>query len=283
MVEILTPMSLALDGLSLSGSHEFGARIIAELVDGLGGPGTNLSPVNLIGARGSVAGEAQSTSRAVAIEGNCEADSIDAALHARDLIVSAAGLSERLLEVTQDATTRTMRVRRGGETRVTWETPQSFTFSILLSVLDPRMFGTMLTGSTGIPASSGGLAYPITYPITYSAVTTSGRVTLTSPGNVDGPVTMRITALPGGVTGPTVTHAASGKQLVFASSMSLAAGNWVDIDMERHWVKENGTALRNGWVISRGWSSFQPGGNEWSLAVVSGDALLEVFATPAWE
>jgi len=101
-------------------------------------------------------------------------------------------------------------------------------FSIQLVAADPRKFSDPLTTSTRLPASTGGLTVPFTVPFTIASTVVSGTCSLVNGGNTTGPVRLRVN---GPCTGPIITHVGTGAQLVFASSLVLAAGEWIDIDM----------------------------------------------------
>jgi hypothetical protein len=186
--------------------------------------------------------------------------------------------------VVEGAVTRSLTVRRVGEVlhEVTGPDGSVIEWSVVLVAVDPRKFSTALTGATGLPSSVGGLSFPHTFPHTFDAVVSSGQITLTNPGNAAGRVVLRITAGVGGLTGPVVTHVSSGKSIIFASSLTLTEGTYVDVDMDAHTVLEQGIASRNGWVISRGWSQFQPGDNLWAFSATGGDGTLRVTAYPSW-
>jgi peptidoglycan hydrolase-like protein with peptidoglycan-binding domain len=182
---------------------------------------------------------------------------------------------------------RTMRSRRGADTLVkpNKSVYREASFSIVLYGPDARRLGAQVSTSTKLPSASGGLTVPLTVPAVISETVVSGSCSLYNPGTVAGPVTLRID---GPVTGPTVTHVSSGQQLVFASSLTLAAGEWLLVDMERHEVLANGQsqASRNQSVLpnGRGWSGFDPGQNIWTWSAAAGTtaAKLTVTATPAW-
>ena len=154
-------------------------------------------------------------------------------------------------------------------------------FSIQLVAADPRKFSDPLTTSTRLPSSTGGLTVPFTVPFTIASTVVSGSCSLVNSGNTTGPVRLRVA---GPVTGPIITHDGTGAQLVFASSLVLAAGEWIDIDMEAHTVLANGTASRSGYITQRGWSGFEPDVNVWAFTAQAYNtaALLSVTATPAW-
>jgi hypothetical protein len=182
---------------------------------------------------------------------------------------------------------RTMRVRCGADTLVkpSRTVAKEAVYSFVLYGPSGRRLGAPVQGSTGLPSSSGGLQIPFTIPFSIDSSVISGRVVLTNPGTMTGPVVSRID---GPISGPVITHVNSGVQLVFASSLALAAGEWLIVDMERHTVLANGqeSAPRNEYVLpgGRGWSGFDKGDNTWSLAAQSGGpgAGLTISAWPAW-
>lgn len=117
--------------------------------------------------------------------------------------------------------------------------------------------------------------------LTIDAVTVTGQVSLTNPGNDTGPLRLRVD---GPCTGPVVTHVGTGDRLVFSSSLVLAAGEWLDIDMEKHQVYANGQSSRAGYITARGWFGFDPGPNTFAFTAAQYDAAsqLTVAGTPAW-
>jgi phage-related protein len=74
------------------------------------------------------------------------------------------------------------------------------------------------------------------------------------------------------------------QSLTFATSLALAAGEFVTVDMDRREVLAQGQSARSGYVTSRGWFSLDPGVNEiaFSAANYSSTALLTVATKPAW-
>jgi hypothetical protein len=123
---------------------------------------------------------------------------------------------------------------------------------------------------------------PFTVPFTIPAVQSSGIVNATNPGNVNGPVTVRVT---GPCVGPVVTHVDRfGNPDVFAmTGFNLPAGQWVDVDMEAQTVLAQGQAERTQMVTSAGFGVFEPGLNTWAFTVASttGTPTMSVTVTPA--
>lgn len=224
----------------------------------------------------------QPTPRTIVISGIVTTDTTDLMLNVIDDINQVCTDEESLLSVDQHGFVRWAMVSNQADV-VTTQYPSPLTkgFSLQLVAAEPRKFGQAVTGSTFLPATTGGFTFPFTFPFTFNSTVISGRVALTNPGNTNGPVSLRID---GPVTGPIVTHVGTGAALVLASSLTVVAGNWIDIDMENHTVLENGQSSRAGWVTQRGWSAFEPGVNVWafSAAAYNPASKLTVTATPAW-
>jgi hypothetical protein len=219
--------------------------------------------------------------------GACFAPSADAAADALDRLIAACSLDETLLTVAEPSRARWCMARRDGEVIPSWLGDDAFEYSVQFAADDPRKLGTALTGSTGLPSSSGGLTVPFTVPYSINSTVVSGQVSLFNPGNETGPVTMRID---GPITGPVITHVGSGLQLVFSASLVLGVGEFLDINMDdfphdgmqAHTVMAQGQSSRANWITSRGWSGFEPGPNTWAFTAVSGaSALLTVTAVTA--
>lgn len=248
---------------------------------GWGSPGSTIATKQRPRGHGVWAGDAFLAARTVSMSGWLRGDTPEAADAAVDQLIGAVGLDEGPLVVTSGAQQRVCMVRRQGEVVVKRLTDWALAWSIQVVATDPRKFGDTITASTALPSTTGGLTVPFTVPFTIDAVTVTGQVSLTNPGNIAGPVRLRID---GPVQGPVVTHVSSGRSLVFASSVVLGAGEWIEVDMERREVLANGQSSRNGWVTQRGWSQFEPGDNTWAFTAAGYNAasLLTVEAVPAW-
>lgn len=272
----------AISGLCLSGiDPATGALIAAEKVKGLGGTASTIKVEQNVRGHGGWAGEAYASSRHFRVSGKVKGEPL-AVADTGDRLIAAVTLEETKLEYTEFGRERFLIVRREDEVDWDHDTPRLAEFAFQVVVTDYRKFAAEVSRSTFLPSSSGGLTLPFTVPFIIDARTESGQVSLTNPGNAPGPVRLRID---GPVTGPVITHVASGAQLVFASTLSIGAGEWLDIDMEQHTVLANGQSSRSSWVRSRGWSQFEPGENTWSFsaAVFDPASKLTVMAYPAWQ
>jgi hypothetical protein len=153
---------------------------------------------------------------------------------------------------------------------------------IELTCTDVRRFGSaLMTPPIHLPSSTGGLTWPITWPISWPSTVATGSASLVNDGTATGPVTFRVH---GPVTAPQIVHVETGLTLAFSSALTVAAGDWLDIDCEARTVLYNGQSSRNAMLISRGWPGFTKGANTFffNAGSYSPDAYLQVTATPAF-
>lgn len=269
--------------LDLGSTDSYGVRWLTGTVGGWGSPGSTVEVTQRAFANGGWSSPAYLRPRTITAEGDVFADDAATLSDALDRLHAAVSLQLTKVVVIESGRARLTLAQRQDEVLITWPNDDGLSahWSIQMVAPDPRKLGDELQGSTHLPSVSGGFTAPFTAPFSSTATIVAGQVSLTNPGNITGPVVLRVN---GPVSGPIITHVSSGVQLVFSSSLSLGAGEWLDIDMERKTVLANGTANRAGWITSRGWSAFDPGDNTWAFSAITynSDASLEVIAAPAW-
>jgi len=247
-----------------------------------GSPQGTLAPVQKPRQAGAWSGKSYSKPRTLVLTGAMVAPSKAEARDAMDQLNEAIPLDDQILYVTEAGLQRYITVRRDGDIIPKWESDCACTFTVQMVALDGRRLAAPLTGMTMLPQSSGGLVIPYTIPYTINSTVVSGTVALTNPGNDTGSVLLR---LDGPCAGPwQVTHQGSGPILTFASSLTLAAGEYQLVDMDKKLALANGQANRAQYITSRQWSGFDPGPNTWSFTAASFNpaSQLTVTATPAW-
>ena len=145
---------------------------------------------------------------------------------------------------------------------------------------DPRVYDdNQSSSSTAAATSGGGRTYNRVYNLTYAAGGAGGSITATNNGNFPTRPTARID---GPVTDPRIENVTAGKFLQF-SGLTLAAGDWLDIDFANRTVLLNGTASRYGFLTST--SSFwelAPGANEIKFTSGSATGTLTLTWRSAW-
>lgn len=276
-------IEVAVNGLVLTATDHKGCDWIEDTLTGwFGSPASTISPQPRSRAPGSYPGPRQMASRGLTLGGVVEAPSLDALQDASDRLNEAASLDAAVLTVSAGVSTRSMIVYRQGEVSFTPVSDLQAVWTMTLFGADPRKFATSLTRSTGLPSTSGGFGLPLKFPFGIPSKVVTGRVAIYSPGNYTGPVFVRID---GPVTGPFITHRSSGRRLVLGEALTLASGEWLDIDMENKTVLANGQASRSKWISARGWSGFEKGENEWqfSAAVYNPNARATFTVIPAWQ
>jgi hypothetical protein len=274
----------SIGALNLSYRDDNSVLWLLQTLKGLGATQGTIAPVQKPRAAGAWAGTSYSKARTVVVTGVVDAPNAALASDALDQLNLAASLDTTVFSFTESGRTRFVNVRRDGDVLESWLNANAFTYSIQFVALDPRKFGAPLTGTTHLPSSSGGLVWPEVWPEVWSAVTNSGAVSLTNAGNTPGPVVLRID---GPCSGPQVSHTSTTNTsaVTFSSSLSLGVGEWLTVNMTTRQTLANDQSNRAAFIVSSGWSAFDPGVNVWSFqaSAYSSAAQLTVTATPAWK
>jgi hypothetical protein len=276
-------LMIALGDLVLGGLDAYGVRWTVSKFDGWGSTAPTLELSQRARGHGATESESFYTPRMMTIEGLIMAPTNAARLDAEDRLNAAVGLDPFPMIVAHPDRLRNCTVRRKGEVIPTEITDVIASYSVLIVAKDPRKYGDLVTASTLLPSSSGGLVRPSTWPRTWTGVSNTGTVRVNNPGNTQAPVWLRIDGpVPAG--GWTVTHVGKQKSLTFATSLALAVGEFITVDMDRREVLAQGQSARAGYVTSRGWFSLDPGDNDiaFSAANYSSTAYLTVSTKPAW-
>lgn len=148
------------------------------------------------------------------------------------------------------------------------------------AAIDPRIYsGEETVANVGLPSSSGGLVWPVTWPVTWDAVVSSGVVQVTNAGGAA--VRPRL-VIYGPVSGPRVTLVDTGQTLAW--DVSLAAGQWLDVDTDQRTSLINGQVSRSGQMTSRQWFELPAGRSEiaFNASVFEAGASLTVAYRSAW-
>ena len=268
----------------LGQTDSFGVRWSLTTLDGWdGSPSPTLELTQRARAHGATESESFLTPRILTMGGLIHGANVAAIEAAFDRLNAAVSLAPFDIIVLESGRLRTATVRRKGEVIPKWHSDKLAEYSILVSAKDPRKFGDLVSASTRLPFSEGGLIRPSTWPRTWTGVSGTGQVTINNPGNTQAPVWLRIDGpLPAG--GWTVTHQGKKSSLTFATALSLGSGEFVTVDMDRREVLAQGQAPRSGYVTSRGWFSLDPGDNviAFSAQNYSSTASMTVSTKPAW-
>ena len=153
--------------------------------------------------------------------------------------------------------------------------------TIELTASDPRIYDANLTTiAVPVAVAGSGFRFPMTFPLTFGTAGTGGTFTATNLGNFPTKPTVHIT---GPVDNPRLEHTDSGKVITLA--ISLASGDYLDLDFNTRTIILNGTASRrNALVGGSAWWDILPGVNRmrYSANTVLLGSVATVTFRSAW-
>ncbi|MFF7610750.1 phage distal tail protein [Streptomyces lavendulae] len=190
--------------------------------------------------------------RPITLAGKIEAPDLAALDEAMEQLRAAAALTDTLLVVYETVPKQAF-VRRAGKPLIRELTDRIAEFSVLVTARDPRRYAAGIqSGTTGLPATTGGLVLPDTVPFTLSATTVAGAIPAPNVGTL---ATRPVLTIDGPVTQPQVlVQLPDGTVRALLYSQSLAAGDRLVIDTDAHSVTLNGTASRRRYLTTpQGW------------------------------
>ncbi|MFF4489411.1 hypothetical protein ACFY0F_23430 [Streptomyces sp. NPDC001544] len=222
--------------------------------------------------------------RPITLTGTIEAQGRAALQAAMEQLYVAAGLADTTLTVWED-TPKQATVRRSGKLLTQYVSDRVATYSVMVTAADPRRYSTTLqSGTTGLPSTTGGLAFPVTYPITFSATTVAGQINAANTGTAD---TRPILTITGPVVAPTIAALypdGTVKQLIY--SQDLQSGDVLVIDTDAHSVTLNAAVSRRRFLtVSAGWPTIPAGGSvryQFQSGTYNASATLTATWRSAW-
>lgn len=126
----------------------------------------------------------------------------------------------------------------------------------------------------------GGRTYAKTFPVAYGGGT-SGVVTLVNAGNFPVWPVVRFYGGPSGSSNPSIENITAGKTLTYAAA--IAAGDYVEIDMDARTVLLNGTATRRAnLAVGSKWWALDPGASSVRYAGSGAGSYATVTYRSAW-
>ncbi|MET8693639.1 hypothetical protein ABZV65_13970 [Streptomyces bauhiniae] len=222
--------------------------------------------------------------RPITLAGVIEATDRGTLQAAMDRLSAAVALTDTTLTVWEQ-TPRQATVRRSGKLLKQYVSDRVANWSALVTAADPRLYEVdQQTGTTGLPAATGGLSFPATFPVTFSATTVSGQIIADNAGSVG---TRPVLTITGPVSAPSVSALypdGSVRQLLY--SLDLAAGDSLVIDIDAHSVLLTGGVSRRRFLnVSGGWPSIPAGASvafQFQGATYNPTAQLTVSWRSAW-
>ncbi len=221
--------------------------------------------------------------RAIILEGVAVAADEASALRARDIVSSVCGdpsLGLRDLFVAE--TNRPLRkipVRRSGETKTQAINATTFAWSMILVAPDPRRYSDNehFNICNLAQPGTGGLVFPLVFPLTFGTGSQGGGMTLTNAGTIATWPRFQLQL----VTGPTITDAATGQRLAFDPTFTVEGGQTLVVDTNAKTVLLNGVNRRDRLFIAE-WFPLPPGDTSVRYDGSGAFANLVAFWRDAW-
>lgn len=192
----------------------------------------------------------------------------EAAVHAFDAVVDL----DLFPVVVTETIPLQVQARVNADLNWTEDTEKTWTYSLEVICPDPFKYGTSLKSLTlDLPSSSGGLRFPIRFPIQFTGTTVSGDGLAVNGGNFP---TVPLVRLDGPLTNPVITSLTVSRSVTYHDT--IAAGEFVLIDMANWSALLMGTSSRSGKLTGSAWA-IQPGSNTISFraSAGSGEALFQ--------
>ncbi|MDX3746700.1 phage distal tail protein [Streptomyces sp. AK08-02] len=277
----------ALDGLRASlGSVDLGAvdsdgtAWFLQSLDGWDSPEVRAEYTDREADHGAWASPVYLGSRPVTLAGTIVAATQDLLEASMERLRAAASLTDTVLTV-WETVSKQATVRRSGKPLMQYVTNTTATYSVMVTAQDPRRYSTTLgTGTTALPSTTGGLAFPSSFPLTFSAATVSGQITAANAGTVD---TRPVLTITGPVVAPVIAALypdGTVRQLIY--SLDLVTGDVLTIDTDARTVLLNGGVSRRRFMtVAGGWPVI-PAGSSVSYQFQSGTYNATAMLTAAW-
>lgn len=164
----------------------------------------------------------------------------------------------------------------------------AFTFAVDLVAFDPHMYGPDRVMTTGVPASGGGLLFPLgTTPTAYwdfGADGTSGRVSFTNEGTAPAWATLSAT---GGMDGGfSATDVTTGQTVTFARPIPVGSTVQINQRTGRAWIDSPGNDVSGYITGASAFFAVGPGETHQiqfaALGTVTGTPQFTLTAAPAY-
>jgi len=277
----------ALDGLRASlGSVDLGAvdpdgtAWVLQTLDGWDSPEVRSEYTDREADHGSWASPVYLGSRPITLAGVIVAASQALLEAAMERLRAAAALTDTVLTV-WETVAKQATVRRSGKPLMQYVTDTTATYSVMVTAQDPRRYSTTLsTGTTALPSTTGGLALPAAFPLTFSAATVAGLINAVNAGTVD---TRPVLTITGPVVAPVIAALypdGTVRQLLY--SLDLVAGDVLTIDTDARTVLlSGGVSRRRFMTVAGGWPVI-PAGSSVSYQFQSGTYNATAMLSAAW-
>jgi hypothetical protein len=237
------------DGITLNaGRDSDGVLMTCATLDGWGSPGSKTSGQSREGAHGdSPAPNPKLKPRVLQMTGRIDAPTRLLRQQAEHRLQAALGLE--LFEMTVvDGISLTVHAERSGDISIADDTDRKSTWQAELKCPDPLRYGEAKQLLLNLPAVTGGVRFPLRFPVQFTGSTITGDGDAENAGNETAPTVVTLT---GPLTNPRVVNTETGQWVTYNDT--LATGEFVVLYLQAPLLALlQGTALRTGKVSTGG-------------------------------
>lgn len=257
------------DGITLNAARDAdGVLWTCARLDGWGSPGSKGTWISREGDHGdSPAPNPKLQARVLQMTGRIDAPTRLLRQEAEHRLEAALGLD--LFDFTVvDGIPLSVRAQRSGEISILDDTDRKATWQAELRCPDPRRYGAAQDLLLNLPLVTGGVRFPLRFPVQFTGSSTSGDGTVVNAGNETAPAVVTFT---GPLTNPKLTNLLTGQWVQYNDT--LGAGEFVVLYLRTPMTALlQGTALRTGKVSTGGGGTWgiKPGANAISFRADAG-------------
>lgn len=249
-------LQIVLGELRLGQVDADGVHWHCATLDGWEGPDVRQTLTEREADHGAYAGPVYLQERVVTLAGKAVCPDYASTYSAIEQIKAAADLGDTVLTV-YEGVARQATVRRSGKVLAQRLTDRVVDWSIQVTAADPRLYAVTATTTTlRLPSVSGGLTFPITFPLVFSATVVVGDAAVVNEGSFE---TRPVITFAGPVSQPQITVTGpDGTASMLTYGDDIAAGDTLVLDCDAHTVLYNGTANRRALLVGS-WPTLPPG------------------------
>ncbi len=156
-------------------------------------------------------------------------------------------------------------------------------FAVDVLAWDPLRYGDPVVTTAGLPSLSGGIAFPIVFPIDFATTGDPGRLVLTNAGKQ---ATWPLFTVSGGLAGGfSLRCIETGQEIRFEFPLAVSDVVTVDVQSGQAWINDESNVL-SGYLTKSEWFAVPAGGVRTvqfnAIGAVTGTPILTGSVAPAW-
>ena len=227
---------------------------------GRSGVGARTARDDRPGRDGQLRGPSYRTERVITLGGLAnapDAATLDAAGEVFAAVCDDATALHTLVGTDASGIDKQAMVELNAESKFEHQTGTVAAWQIQFAAPDPLRYATVAsTASCGLATTTGGLTFPLAFPLDFGVGAGGGTLLLTNAGNTATWPTWTIT---GPVTNPVILNTATGQRLAL-SGLTIDAGQTLTLDTDARTVMLQGVASRRGKLTAdSAWFGLRPG------------------------